>query len=304
VVAQGRVAVVANPTAGRGKAGKLIGRADTILTALRVDHRVRVAGSPGQMEAFAREEAEAGTDVLAVLGGDGTVSCAANGLIGSATALAILPAGTGDDLAASLGVSKFDPAVRLLANPKVHAIDAVRVRAGATERCFVNVAGAGFDSEVADTANAMRIRLGGTGTYIAAILKTLSRFTPAHYRVEVDGEAFEVDAMLIVVGSGRQYGGGMKVLPTARLDDGLADLCILEALSKPAFLRAFPRVFSGSHTTHPRVRMLRGTRVSIEANRKIRVFADGEPIGPLPAVFEMVPGALRAVVGPDARGIG
>jgi diacylglycerol kinase (ATP) len=297
------VVVVANPTAGRGKAGKLIGRADRILHELRVDHEVQVSESAEDLERAARGAAEGGAAVVAALGGDGTVSAAVNGLLGAGAALGVLPAGTGDDFAKAIGVGRFDAAVRLLADPKLRDIDVVRVTAGATIRHFVNIAGAGFDSEVNETANAMRLNLGGTGTYIAAVLKTLSRFTPAHYEITVDGRAIAVDAMLAVVGSGMSYGGGMKVLPHASLVDGVLDVCIVEALSKPAFLKAFPRVFNGSHATHPKVQMHRGSRVTMEASRRIQVFADGEWVGPLPAIFEMLHEALPVVVGPDAKGI-
>jgi diacylglycerol kinase (ATP) len=298
-----RVVVVANPTAGRGRAGKQIGKVDAALDALRVEHEIRVTGSAADMEATARRVAEEGAGIVAVLGGDGTVSSAANGLVGSPAALAVLPAGTGDDFAKAVGVGRLDAAVRLLAAPKIASIDVIKVTAGATVRHFVNVAGAGFDSEVNETANAMTVRLGSTGTYVAAVVKTLSRFVPARYEIAVDEEVFSVDAMLAVVGNGMSYGGGMKVLPSARLNDGRLDVCIVEELSKPAFLRAFPRVFTGAHAAHPKVRMLQGTRVSMEANRKIQLYADGERIGPLPAVFELLPGALDVVIGPDAKGI-
>ena len=138
-----------------------------------------------------------------MLGGDGTVSCAANGLVGTRSALAVLPAGTGDDFAAWLGAGTFETAVRLLANPKIRPIDVVKVTTGVTERLFVNVAGAGFDSEVNETANGMNVRLGGTGTYVAALVKTLSRFSPAHYEITVDDSTLAVDAMLAVVGKRR-----------------------------------------------------------------------------------------------------
>ncbi|HEY8018118.1 MAG TPA: diacylglycerol kinase family protein [Actinomycetota bacterium] len=298
------VVVVANPTAGRGKAGRLIGKADAILHDLRVEHEVRVSESGDDLEATVRRAAEDGAGIVAVLGGDGTVSLGANGVLGTGAALAILPAGTGDDFAKVVGAGRFDAAVRLLANPKIVPIDLVSLVAGVEHRHFVNIAGAGFDSEVNETANGMSVRLGGTGTYVAAVLKTLSRFSPAHYELTIDGEALSVDAMLTVVGSGIQYGGGMKVLPNACVNDGLLDVCIVEALSKTAFLRAFPRVFTGSHGRHPKVRMMRGTTVTVEANRKMLVYADGERVGPLPATFEVRPGALPIVVGPDARGIG
>jgi diacylglycerol kinase (ATP) len=298
-----RVAVVANPTAGHGKAGTLIGKVDAALDRLRIEHEIRVTRSPEEMRETAGKLAAGGATIVAVLGGDGSVNAAVNGVLGSAAALSVLPAGTGDDFASAIGVGKLDVALRQLADPQIRAIDVVKVTAGTTVRHFVNVAGAGFDSEVNETANAMTVRLGGTGTYVAAVVKTLSRFVPARYEVAVDDDAFTVDAMLAVVGNGMTYGGGMKVLPSARVDDGLLDVCIVEQLSKPAFLRAFPRVYTGSHATHPKVRMLRGTRVTMEANRKIQLYADGERVGPLPAVFELLPGALDVVTGPDAKGI-
>jgi diacylglycerol kinase (ATP) len=298
------VVVVANPTAGRGKAGRLIGKADAILHDLRVEHEVRVSESGADLEVTVRRAAEDGARIIAVLGGDGTVSLGANGVLGTGAALAVLPAGTGDDFAKVIGAGRFDAAVRLLANPKIVPIDVISLVAGVERRHFVNIAGAGFDSEVNETANGMSVRLGGTGTYLAAVLKTLSRFSPARYELTVDGEPVSIDAMLTVVGSGIQYGGGMKVLPNARVNDGLLDVCIVEALSKAAFLRAFPRVFTGSHGNHPKVRMMRATTVVVEANRKMLVYADGERVGPLPATFEVRPGALPIVVGPDAKGIG
>lgn len=297
------VVVVANPTAGRGKAGKRIGAVDSILRELRVDHEVRVTGSADETETVCRDAANEGAEIVAVIGGDGTVSCAANGLLGTGAALAVLPAGTGDDFASVIGAGSFPAAVRLLANPRTVALDVVRVRAGEVDRCFLNIAGAGFDSEVTEAANGMTTRLGGTGTYVVALVKTLSRFTPARYDLTIDGEPITVEAMLVVVGSGRSYGGGMKVLPDASLVDGVLDVCIVAALSKGAFLRAFPKVFAGRHTTHPKVRMLRATSVTIDANRGVQVFADGERVGPLPARFDIMPRALPVVVGPDAKGI-
>jgi diacylglycerol kinase (ATP) len=295
--------VVANPAAGHGRAGRLIGKVTTALHRLRVPHEIRVSESGPDVERLARVAAEEGTRIVAALGGDGTVSLAANGILGTGAALAALPAGTGDDFAKAIGVGKLDSAVELLANPKTTDLDVIEITTGAARRSFINIAGAGFDSEVNETANGMTIKLGATGTYVAALLKTLSRFSPAAFTIQVDDERMELDAMLVEVGSGRWTGGGMRVLPNAVMNDGLLDVCIVEALSKPAFLRAFPRVFSGSHTTHPKVRMRTGSRVQVEANRRVLVYADGELIGPLPAIFEIRPGALPVVVGPDAKGV-
>jgi diacylglycerol kinase (ATP) len=297
------VVVVANPAAGHGKAGRLIGRVTTGLHRLGVPHELRVSGSGPDIERLARAAAEGGTGVVAALGGDGTASLAANGILGTGTALAVLPAGTGDDLAKAIGAGKLATAIELLADPKTVDLDVIEVTTGAARRSFVNIAGAGFDSEVNQTANGMSIKLGATGTYVAALLKTLSRFSPAAFTIQVDDERMELDAMLIEVGSGRWTGGGMKVLPDAVMNDGVLDVCIVEALSRAAFVRAFPRVFLGAHTTHPRVRMRTGTRVQVESNRRLLVYADGELVGALPAIFEVRPAALPVVVGPGAKGV-
>ncbi len=295
--------VVANPAAGRGKAGKVIGKVTTGLHRLRVAHEIRVSESASDLERIARTAAEDGARIVAALGGDGTASLAANGILGTGAALAVLPSGTGDDFARAIGAGKLARAIELLANPKTLDLDVVEVTTGATTRHFVNIAGAGFDSEVNETANAMTFKLGGAGTYVAALLKTLSKFSPASYAIQVDQERLELDAMLAIVGSGVSYGGGMRVLPDALMNDGILNVCIVEALSKPAFLRAFPRVFRGSHTSHPKVLMLTGERVQMEANRRMLVYADGELVGPLPAIFQVLRAALPVVVGPGATGV-
>ena len=113
----------------------------------------------------------------------------------------------------------------------------------------------------------------------------------------------ELDVLMAFVGNTRLYAGVTQITPTAVVDDGLLDVCIVESLSKPAFLKAFPRVFVGSHTTHPKVRMRTGSRVQVEANRRVLVYADGELVGSLPAIFEVRPAALPVVVGPEAKGV-
>lgn len=299
----GPVVVVANPTAGRGKAGRLIGKVDRLLHHAGVDHEIRVTESGPALERMAREAGEGGAAIVAALGGDGTMGLAANGIIGTAAALAPIPSGTADDFASSLGLRSVEAAVRAIAEGPVVPIDVVRITTATERRHYVNVAGCGFDSEVNEAANAMRLRLGSTGTYVAAVVKTLSRFTPAAFRVELDDEVVEAPLMLVVVGNAISYGGGMKVTPGASVVDGMLDVCLLEEMSTGAFLRAFPSVFRGKHVNHPKVRMLRSRRVSVEADRRVTVYADGERIGPAPAGFEVLPEALPVVVGPNARAI-
>lgn len=297
------VVVVANPTAGHGRSGSLVGKVARMLHEAGVDHQIRVSTSAEDLRRLAREAGDQGAKIVAVLGGDGSVHLAANGLLGTGAALAVLPGGTGDDFAVSIGARKLPEAVRLLSEPVIVPIDVVKLTCGAETRHYVNIAGAGFDSDVNETANRMTFRLGNTGTYLAAVIRTLPKFQPARFSIAVDDEQLDLEAMLVVVGNAPAYGGGMRVLPAAMVNDGLLDICVVTALSKSGFLKAFPRVFRGTHTAHPNVLMFRGTHVRIEADRRVQVYADGERVGPLPALHELIPAAMPVVVGPEAKAV-
>jgi diacylglycerol kinase (ATP) len=295
--------VVANPSAGGGKAGKVIGRVAQLLRDAGIDHEIVVSSSGPDLEGRVRAAAQDGADAVGCIGGDGTVGLAANGLVGSDTTLAVFPAGTADDFAHAMGFRQLETAVRAVADRAITRIDTGRVSVTDTTRHYVAIASCGFDSEVNEAANAMTVRLGSTGTYVAAVVKTLSRFTPAGFTIDVDGEVVHGPHMLVAVGNSTSYGGGMQVTPAASVVDGELDVCMLRALGKGAFLRAFPRVFRGTHVTHPAVQMARGKRIHIEADRHVMVYADGERVGPAPATFEVTPASLSMFVGPNAKAV-
>ena len=299
-----RVAVVANPTSGGGKGAKLIPRVSERLSSLGIEHAMFISRGPEDPERLARRAASDGAAVVVALGGDGQIGNCANGVLGTDAALAVVPAGSGNDFARTLGLDPKDPlsATAFLRQPQTRMIDVVRVRTPDGERRYVNVAGVGFDSEVNGLANETRFPLRGTPRYIYAVFVTLARFRPGNFRVNVDGERHDFSGMLIAVGNAPSYGGGMRVTPEARLDDAILDICILKGLSRFAFIRAFPKVFKGTHVTHPAVQMMRGKEVRISADRPFDVYGDGERFGPLPATFTVEPGALRVVVPATAVG--
>jgi len=297
------VVVVVNPTAGRGKAGKLVGKVDRLLIEAGVPHTVEVSDSATGLKDLAHTAAERGAAIVAPLGGDGTMGLVAQVLTGTTTALAPLPAGTGNDFAASMGIANLAAGIRAVAAANLVPIDVVSLVTDDDERIFINIAGCGFDSEVNEAANAMRLNLGGTGTYVAALVKTLSRFSPAGFRIELDDGVVEGRHMLVVVGNAISYGGGMKVTPDASVVDGVLDVCLLREVSTTTFLRAFPKVFRGTHVTHPAVTMARAKHVRVVADRRVMVYADGERVGPAPATFEVRPKALTVVVGPNAAAV-
>lgn len=296
------IAVVANPTSGRGKGAKLIPRVDAMLRSLGLAHSVHISEGPEDVERLAHEAAADGADVVAALGGDGQVGACANGVLGTGAVLAVIPAGTGNDFARHLGLDRKDPmaATRLLAAPTIRRLDVVQVKTREQARHFVNVGGAGFDSEVNERANGVR-HLKGTLKYVYSTFVTLARFKAGKFAVTVDGEPYDFRGMMLAVGNGSSYGGGMQVCPGARSDDGVLEVCVIQELSKWQFVRTFPKVFKGRHVEHRAVRMLRGQEIEISADRSFQVYADGERVGSLPATFTVLPGAMRVAVPPTGE---
>jgi diacylglycerol kinase (ATP) len=240
-----------------------------------------------------------GVDVLVVCGGDGMVHLGAELCAGTALPLGIVAAGTGNDVASALGLPVHDAvaAAEVIARGHLRRIDAGRaVDVDGVVRWWVGVLGAGFDSLVNERANGWAWPRGRL-RYTLAVARELPVFRPVPFVLEVDGRRQETRAMLVAVGNGPSYGGGMRVCPEADPADGVLDVVVVRALSIPAFLRVFPRVFAGTHVRHPAVEVLRARRVRLEAPG-IVAFADGERIGPLPLDCEVVPGALRVLVSP------
>jgi YegS/Rv2252/BmrU family lipid kinase len=212
----------------------------------------------------------------------------------------VVPAGGGNDAARSLGLPAGDPlaAAGLLTRLHRRPADLATV-AG---RAYLNVAGAGFDSEVNRIANQ---RLGWAGNrprYVGAVLAELVVGRTARFRLSLDGRATELTGWLVAVANGPSYGGGMKVAPNASLDDGLLDVVVIHEIGKLEFLRTFPKVFSGRHLEHPAVAVHRAARVDLDADRTLAVYADGEPAGTLPATFEVRRAAITVLAADPAPG--
>ena len=177
----------------------------------------------------------------------------------------------------------------MIAGWQPRTVDAGRVG----DRWFAGVLSSGFDSAVNERANRMRWPTGRM-RYNVAIAAELRVFQAQPFRIELDGKAVDRDAMLVAVGNGISYGGGMKVCPGALVDDGLFAVTVLNRISKPEFLRVFPRVYAGTHVDHPAVEVHEARVVSLQAPAAV-AYADGESIGPLPLTAECVPGALRVL---------
>lgn len=286
-----------NPTAGRGSARRVWEQIKDSLDRWGKWEAALTAG-PGQAEELARTAAARGFNRVVAVGGDGTLSEVVNGLVGTPVGLGLIPAGTGNDFARVVEIP-FHPlrAAELALTRPPRPMDLGYLETTARRTYFLNVAGLGFDAEVAKAVNAFPKYLGGTIPYLLGILKTLWRYTPAPVELEADGRRLDRKVLLAAVGIARAYGGGMLVLPSARLDDGEFDVCIAGEIGRAACLGLVPKLYRGGHVGHPKVEFLRCRELRVQSARPVAVHADGEVVGQLPATFRVHPGALQVIVG-------
>jgi diacylglycerol kinase (ATP) len=298
------VAVLINPTSGRGKGGKLAPQVARSLHQAGIDMVDIVGTDASSALAMAREAVDTGVDALIACGGDGTIHLAVQVVAGTDVPLGIVPVGTGDDNARMLEIPRGDieAAVAVISGWTPRRIDVARAEtADGTSRYFLGVMSAGFDSLVNERANLLAWPK-GQAKYLVATLAELRVFQPLPYHLDLDGRESDLEAMLVAVGNGRSYGGGMKVCPGAAIDDGELAVTVLGKVGKPTFVRVFPKVFSGTHVQHPSVSEHTAVRVRIDAPGQV-AYADGERIGPLPVTAEVLPGAL-VVLAPPGAGYG
>jgi diacylglycerol kinase (ATP) len=293
------VVLIVNPVSGGGRGLQTLRAALPIFRARGIDPEFHVTASGDEPTGLARAAAAAGAELVVAVGGDGHLAAVGEGLAGTDTPLAVLPAGSANDYARTIGMPRKDvrAAVDAILTGDVQRVDVMRVEpTGAAPRIFLNVVGTGFDAAVAEAAERITV-LRGSGRYVLAMMRVLPRYSATALRIKIDGVAHSHRAMMIAIANGPAYGGGMRVAPHARLDSGELELCVIGELSKLAFLGAFPRVFKGTHVTHPAVTMLRGKQIRIESDVPLHLVADGEKAGSLPATITILPAALSIVMG-------
>jgi diacylglycerol kinase (ATP) len=288
------VAVLVSPAAGRGRAKASSAAVLTALRASGLTPRLLPATTRADAEQQAADAVAAGTGALVAVGGDGTAHAALQAVAGTTTPLAVIPAGTGNDLVLALGVPRDPVAAARAAADDLLAGRSRAIDAGRTAgRWWATVLCCGFDSAVTDRANRLRWPR-GRRRYDVAVLAELAQLRPREVELVLDGEARTVPVTLIAVGNTCWYGGGMKVCPGADPADGMFDVTVVGPLSRLELIRTKPRLVNGTHVEHARVSVHRAARVEL-SSPGVTTYADGEPVAPLPAVAECVPGALHVV---------
>ena len=279
--------VAINPTAGHGQGAIYAERVIEFLNVESVEYQVFSESTASELkrdlESFLDSNCCEG---IISVGGDGLAHLILQTAVPRNIPFALVPAGTGNDIVRSLGFSLTDVEGYLR---KVIATNPSQVDLGNVDsEWFAAILSTGFDSVVNERANSL-LWPRGPQRYNVAIALELPKFKPLEYQITTDTESFTTKAMLIAIGNGRSYGGGMLVCPHANINDGLFDVMILEPVSKLEFIKVFPKVYSGSHITHPAVKTFRTRKITVTSDAI--AYADGERIGPAPISAECVAAA-------------
>ena len=288
--------IIVNPTAGGGRAARLVPWLRERLER-RADADLRITRGPGEAEEMAAGALASGHDRVVAVGGDGTVQEVVNGLLGAEepAELGIVPVGTGNDLARSLALPT-DAALgwRIAIGSTSQPLDVLRARNGdGRERWFGSAGGIGFDAQVAAAMADRRGWQAGRAGYLLTTLSELRRFENRPVRITIDGAVIDRAVLLVAIANGEFYGGGMRIAPGARPDDGRADICVVGDISRLTALRQLANLYRGTHVHHPAVSMYSGSEIAIDGDAATRIHLDGEPFGAIPLRVRVVPAALR-----------
>ena len=288
-----RLTILLNPAAGRRQGARKFSQAIEVLRRAGVEPRIHESQSPEHLVDLARKAVEGRPDAVVSAGGDGTHHYVINGLVGSDVPLGILSLGSGNDFARGLGIPvEPDAAAGALLRGLPRSIDLARI--GPT--VYGCIAGVGFDSVVTRFANERVRWVHGAPAYAWAILRCLKFYRPHLLEVRSNGRNYSGEVIFVTVGNTVSYGGGVKMAPRARLDDGMLDVCIVPAMGKLELLRWVPSAYRGEHLAHPRIQYFQASRVTLSSPSRLELFGDGEFIQELPATIETVPRALRVIV--------
>ena len=274
--------VVVNSKAGRGAAAALAAQVVGFLKSKEISYRMISPNSAAETKSLVRDSLQSGeTTRLLSVGGDGLFHLLLQFAIEFGVPLAVAPGGTGNDFYRTLGWHGHDLTNYL---EQLNSVMPSLVDVGVVDgEYFGAVLSSGFDSVVNERANVMKWPK-GPAKYNAAIVLELPKFRPIEFKIFADEKVLQVEAMLIAIGNGSSYGGGMQVCPAADLRDGLFDIMILHPVSKLEFIKVFPTVYKGTHIDHPQVQVIRAQRIRIESSAV--AYADGERIGQLPVQVE------------------
>ncbi|SHJ87208.1 lipid kinase, YegS/Rv2252/BmrU family [Clostridium amylolyticum] len=288
---------IINPEAGKGKAISYLESIKNIFQDMEDEYHIEVTEHPGHATQIVKEYTSKEDYRVYAIGGDGTLNEVLNGIIGSTSSLAVIPAGSGNDFVKNI-VSEEDEDILLKTiNGKEKYMDLGKVN----DRYFINISSVGFDSEVVYNAKSMKkIKyISGSTAYIIGILKTLFNFNPIHAEITIDEMKFNRDILLAAIANGKCYGGGIKIAPDSSVFDGIFDICLIDKVSKLKIFFLFPQVIKGKHKNIKEVKFYKAKKVSINSSKEFVINIDGELIKDKHIDFEIIHHGIKVVM-PEA----
>ena len=297
--------LIVNPTAGAGKTAKKWPHIKELLQGMGLDFEYALTEAPGHAIELASSAAKKGCKLIISVGGDGTINEVVNGLNDANrlkdVTLGIISTGTGADYIRTLGIPRdYNAACQLFVKPQTRTVDLGVIEFmrdnSKVKRLFVNFAGLGFDAEIVKATNQTYKAMGAMASYLMALLSTLAFYQNKGVSIIIDGVAEERKIVTILMGNGKYAGGSMMTTPNADLSDGLFDVLIVDNMTKLDLLRSLPRIYKGTHLTHPKVFVKRVKEIEIRPKLRMSFQADGDPIGDAPACFYVLPAALKVIV--------
>lgn len=293
--------LIVNPAAGQGKPEAALGEIQAALRPLI--GRTHITHKAGDAEEAARGAAELGFDAVLVAGGDGTVNEAINGLLSAPQALplGLVPLGTQNVLAYEMGQAsdKLEAVSALLRAGKTRRLDVGRLTCGARSRCFVLMAGFGFDAVVVrDVLRSVKERI-GPAAYALSTLGALAKYRSTAITLTLDGEEVRSEAFWVVIANTASYGDRLiKLAPFAAPDDGWLDVCVFERprVGRVGLATQMVAVLARRHLRDPSVRYYRAKTITLSSAPPISGQLDGEMFGATPAEITIVPQALSVFV--------
>jgi YegS/Rv2252/BmrU family lipid kinase len=297
--------LIVNPTAGAGRTAKKWPYIKALLknTGLRFEHDITVA--PGHAIELAKSAVNKGYKLVVSVGGDGTINEIVNGIYATGdmkdVELGIIGTGTGSDYIRTIGVSKYyQESCHHLMNPMKKSVDLGLVEFTANgqpaKRIFANFAGLGFDAEVVKATTRKFKNFGGKPAYLMGLLSTFATYKNRNIHITMNGQSEDRKVCTIVMSNGKYGGGSMLLAPDADPSDGLFDVIIIGDVTKPDLLRSLPRIYKGTHLTHPKVTVRRTDLITISSDEPMAIQADGDLVGEAPARFTVLPSALNILV--------
>jgi len=297
--------LIVNPVAGAGRTAKKWPQIMSLLQSAGLKFEHDLTEAPGHARELAKSAAKKGYELVVSVGGDGTINEVVNGLYDAGNIadvmLGIIGTGTGSDYIRTIGIPRaYQEACLRLKSPRKIAVDVGVVEYFISnqmmKRLFINFAGMGFDAEIVKATSQKYKTLNSTASYLSGLFTALLFYRNKQVTITLDDEPSEKKICAVLVSNGKYGGGGMFAAPDADLTDGLLDVLIIGDLSKPDLLWSLPRVYRGTHLTHPKVTMKRAREIEIKSAEVMFLQADGELLGGLPARFYILPAALNIAI--------